>query len=128
MPLPRVLARLNRVGLNRVIRHFVTWVPGFGLVVHDGRRTGRVYRTPVSLFTKDGHYTIALIYGAQADWVRNVLAAGGCDVITRGRQVRLCDPRIVHDESRTAIRPLERQFLRVGRIADFVVLDIAPHS
>ena len=125
MPLPRALARLNRVGLNRVIRHFVTWVPGFGLVVHEGRRTGRVYRTPVNLFTKDGHYTIALTYGAQSDWVRNVLAAGGCEVITRGRRVRLREPRIVHDDSRAAVRPVERVFLRVVGVADFVVLDAA---
>jgi deazaflavin-dependent oxidoreductase (nitroreductase family) len=123
MPLPRALARLNRIGLNRVIRHFVTWVPGFGLVVHKGRRTGRVYRTPVNLFTKDGHYTIALTYGARSDWVRNVLAAGGCEVITRGRRVRLGDPRIVHDDSRAAIRPVERIFLRVVQVADFLVLD-----
>ncbi len=123
MPLPRALGRLNRVGLNRVLRHFVTWVPGFGLVVHPGRRTGQVYRTPVNLFTRDGHFTIALTYGTQTDWVRNVLAAGGCDVITRGRQIRLRDPRIVHDESRAAIRPLERVFLRVARVADFIVLD-----
>jgi deazaflavin-dependent oxidoreductase (nitroreductase family) len=123
MPLPRALGRLNRVGLNRVIRHFVTWVPGFGLVVHPGRRTGRVYRTPVNLFTADGHFTIALTYGAHTDWVRNVLAAGGCEVITRGRRIRLRDPRIVHDESRAAIRPLERVFLRAVRVADFLVLD-----
>ena len=123
--MPRALARLNRVGFNRVLRHFVTWVPGFGLVVHAGRRTGRVYRTPVNLFTADGHYTIALTYGSDSDWVRNVLAAGGCDVITRGRRVRLREPRIVHDESRAAIRPLERVFLRAVRVADFLVLDRA---
>jgi deazaflavin-dependent oxidoreductase (nitroreductase family) len=123
MPLPRALGRLNRVGLNRVLRHFVTWVPGFGLVIHHGRRSGRVYRTPVNLFTADGQFTIALTYGSQADWVRNVLAAGGCEVITRGRRIRLTRPRIVHDESRAAIRPLERVFLRIVRVADFVVLD-----
>jgi deazaflavin-dependent oxidoreductase (nitroreductase family) len=123
MPLPRALARLNRVGPNRVIRHFVTWVPGYGLVLHDGRRTGRVYRTPVFLFTADGHYTIALVYGAESDWAHNVLAAGGCQVITRGRRVRLVGPRIVHDESRAAIRPVERAFLRAMRVSEFLVLD-----
>lgn len=125
MPLPRALARLNRIAANRVVRHIAPRFPGLGLVIHEGRRSGRVYRTPVNLFTKDGHYTIALTYGAGSDWARNVLAAGGCRIITRGRTVRLVAPRIVHDESRSAIRPLERVFLRVMRVADFLVLDPA---
>jgi hypothetical protein len=37
--------------------------------------------------------------------------------------VRLGNPRVVHDESRSAIRPLERQFLRLFGIADFLVMD-----
>lgn len=125
MPLPRGLARLNRIGLNRVIRYVAPWFPGLGLVIHVGRRSGRAYRTPVNVFTRDGHYTIALTYGRGADWVRNVEAAGGCEIVTRGRRVRLAQPRIVHDESRAAIRPLERQFLRLVRVADFLVLDAA---
>jgi deazaflavin-dependent oxidoreductase (nitroreductase family) len=125
MPLPRALARLNRVAANRIVRHIASWLPGLALVVHVGRRSGAVYRTPVNLFTADGQYTFALTYGATSDWVRNVLAAGGCDVITRRRQVRLVAPRIVHDESRAAIRPLERQVLRLLRVADFLVLDEA---
>jgi deazaflavin-dependent oxidoreductase (nitroreductase family) len=126
MPLPRALGRLNRIGLNRVLRHVAAWFPGLGVVVHVGRRSGAVYRTPVNLFTADGRYTIALTYGAETDWLRNVLVAGGCDVLTRGRRVRLHNPRVVHDESRSAIRPLERQFLRLLRVTDFVVLDPLP--
>lgn len=123
MTFPRALARLNRVGLNRVVRYVAPWLPGFGLVEHVGRKSGRVYRTPVNLFTSDGHFTIALTYGTSSDWVRNVRAAGGCQVVTRGRRVRLGNPRVVHDESRSAIRPLERQFLRLFGIADFLVMD-----
>ena len=126
MPLPRALARLNRVGLNRIIRHIAPRFPGLGLVQHVGRRSGAVYRTPVNLFTAGDRYTFALTYGKDADWVRNVLAAGGCHVVHRGRRIRLVDPRIVHDEKRSAIRPLERVFLRLLRVADFLVLDAAP--
>jgi deazaflavin-dependent oxidoreductase (nitroreductase family) len=125
MPFPRALAKLNRVGLNRVIRHIAPWLPGLGLVIHVGRRSGAVYRTPVNLFTADGHFTVALTYGPNSDWVRNVRAAGGCEVITRGRRIRLVEPRIVHDETRAAIRPIERQLLRLMRVADFLVLDEA---
>ena len=125
MPLPRPLARLNRVGLNRIIRHVAPYVPGLGVVVHAGRRSGRVYRTPVNVFAKDGRYTFALTYGRNSDWVRNVRAAGGCTLRTRGRDVRLVNPRLVHDETRAAIRPLERAFLRLFGVADFLVLDRA---
>jgi deazaflavin-dependent oxidoreductase (nitroreductase family) len=125
MPLPRALGRLNRAGLNRVVRPVAAWFPGLGVVVHVGRRSGAVYRTPVNLFAADGQYTIALTYGAETDWLRNVLAAGGCDVLTRGRRVRLHNPRLVHDESRAAIRPFERFFLRLLGVADFVVMDAA---
>lgn len=128
MPLPRGLARLNRIGLNRLIRHVAPWFPGLGLVLHVGRRSGRVYSTPVNLFTADGHYTIALTYGRESDWVRNVLADGGCRIVHRGRELRLAEPRIVHDETRAAIRPAERFFLRLFRIADFLVLDAAPSA
>ena len=124
MPLPRTLARLNRRGFNRVSRHVVPWLPGFGLVVHTGRRSGREFRTPVNVFPgADGRYTIALTYGTDSDWVRNVLAAGGCRLITRRRTVRLSHPRVVHDESRAAVRPLERRVLRLAGVADFLVLD-----
>lgn len=125
MPLPRALARLNRVGLNRIVRYIAPWFPGLGLVVHVGRKSGRVYRTPVNLFTADGHYTIALTYGPNSDWVRNVLAAGGCEVVHHNRRLELVDPRLVHDETRAAIRPLERVFLRLFGVSDFLVLDAA---
>src|SRR3954454_16536882 len=99
MPFPRALARLNRVGLNRIIRHVAPWFPGLGLVLHVGRRSGRVYRTPVNLFAADGHYTIALTYGAGSALVRNVRAEAACRIVPRSREIRLVEPRIVHDET-----------------------------
>jgi len=54
-----------------------------GLVVHRGRRSGRVYDTPVLVFPADDGYVIALTYGPDTDWIRNVLAAGGCAARSR---------------------------------------------
>jgi hypothetical protein len=54
--------------------------------------------------------------------VKNVLAAGGCVLVTRGHAVRLTGPRLYHDESRSGIRPVERQVLRLLGVADFVAL------
>ena len=122
MPLPRTLARWNKVGLNRVTKHVAAWMPGFGVVAHTGRRSGRRYQTPVNVFPAEDGYLLALTYGPDSDWVKNVLAAGGCELMTRGRIVRLVSPQLVHDENRRGIRPLERQVLGLIGVADFLSL------
>jgi deazaflavin-dependent oxidoreductase (nitroreductase family) len=126
MPLPRTLARWNKAGLNRVTRRVAPWMPGFGVVVHAGRRTGRRYQTPVNVFPAGDGYLLALTYGPDSDWVKNVLAAGGCELVTRGQIVRLVSPQLVHDEHRHGIRPVERQVLRLIGVADFLSLRTAP--
>jgi deazaflavin-dependent oxidoreductase (nitroreductase family) len=83
MAIPRTVGRWNKAGLNRVTRHIAPWLPGFGVVVHRGRRSGRRYRTPVNVFATQDGYRFALTDGQDADWVRNVLAAGGCELETR---------------------------------------------
>jgi hypothetical protein len=65
---------------------------------------------------------IALTYGAEADWVRNVLAAGGCELITRGRRERLTSPEIRHDERQLSVPPLVRPALRALLVTDFLFL------
>jgi deazaflavin-dependent oxidoreductase (nitroreductase family) len=126
MPIPRVVGRWNRVGLNRVTRHIAPWMPGFGVVVHRGRRSGRRYLTPVNVFAAEDGYVFALTYGPDTDWVKNVLAADGCELHTRGRTIQLVSPRLFHDQSRPGIRPVERQVLRVLGVADFLSLNVAP--
>lgn len=122
MPIPRVVRRWNKAGLNRLTRRVAPWLPGFGVVVHRGRRTGRQYRTPVNVFGGGTGYVIALTYGPDTDWVQNVLAAGGCELETRGHVVRLAAPRLYRDEQQGGIRPLERQILRLLDVADFIAL------
>ena len=125
MPLPRTLARWNKVGLNRVTKRIAPWMPGLGVVAHTGRSSGRRYQTPVNVFPAGDGYLFALTYGPDSDWVKNVLAAGGCGLVTRGRTVRLVSPRLVHDENRRGIRPVERQVLRLIGVADFLSLKTA---
>ena len=95
VPLPRWLARLNRRVTNPVLRPLAARLPAFGVVVHRGHVSGRLYRTPVTTFPSEGGFLIALTYGRDVDWVRNVLAADGCRLIHRGRPVDLVDPRIL---------------------------------
>ena len=125
MPIPKAIARFNRSGLNKLTRHIAPWAPGFGVVLHQGRRSGRTYQTPVNVFPTADGVRIALTYGSDSDWVRNVRAAGGCRLRTRGRELNLTEPQLVHDANRSGIRPVERQVLRALGVADFLVLTTA---
>lgn len=125
MPFPQWLARLNKVGLNRLAKHVAPALPGMGVVVHKGRRSGRIYQTPVNVFRTPGGFVIALTYGAEkTEWVKNVVAADGCEVRTGGRSYRADSPRVYHDETRAGIRPLERRVLGLLGVADFLSLTI----
>jgi deazaflavin-dependent oxidoreductase (nitroreductase family) len=124
MPLPRSIARANRRVTNRLLGGLATRLPGFGIVGHAGRRSGRQYRTPVNVFRRGDRYIIALTYGSNADWVRNVLADGGCTLETRGRTRRLSSPRLFHDESRYAVPAPVRLILGLINVSDFLELTL----
>jgi deazaflavin-dependent oxidoreductase (nitroreductase family) len=122
MPMGRTVARLNRVGLNRVSRHIAPWLPGFAVVIHRGRKTGRTFRTPVNVFLREGRYVFALTYGPEADWVRNVLAAGGCQLHYRRRVVHLTAPVLQHDEHRSDLPLFVRTVLRLTKVHEYLLL------
>jgi deazaflavin-dependent oxidoreductase (nitroreductase family) len=126
VPLPRSLARFNLVVTNPIVRRVAGRLPGFAIVTHVGRRSGRTYRTPVNLFRADERYVIALTYGSASQWVRNVLAAGECDVETRGERVRLVGPELRHDPERTLVPPAVRRILGVANVNDFMILRPPP--
>lgn len=122
MPIPKQVARWNKAGLNRVARHIAPWMPGLGLIVHRGRRSGSEYRTPVEVFQARDGFIVALTYGADTDWLRNIQAAGGGLLRTRGLTFQVSEPRVYRDEERACVRPAERQMLRLLDVADFVYL------
>ena len=124
MPLPRSIARINRRVTNRLLGGLAQRLPGFGVVVHTGRKSRRQYRTPVNVFRRGDRYIIALTYGSNADWVRNVLADGGCTLATRGRTLRLSRPRLFHEESRYAVPAPVRLILGIVHVYDFLELTL----
>jgi len=42
----RWLAKINIAFTNRITGMFAGWLPGFGILTHIGRKSGKVYRTP----------------------------------------------------------------------------------
>jgi deazaflavin-dependent oxidoreductase (nitroreductase family) len=122
MPIPKSVARFNRVATNRLTNLFAGRAPGFGVIVHRGRRSGRTYRTPVMMFRIPHGYVVALTYGPDCDWVRNVRAAGGCDIEVGGRRITAGEPRVVHDPTRHDVPGVVRRALGVLSAADFLYL------
>jgi deazaflavin-dependent oxidoreductase (nitroreductase family) len=124
MPLPRSVARFNRHVTNRILGPLALYLPGFGVVVHRGRKTAREYQTPVNVFSRGGGFVIALTYGPQSEWVRNVVASGGCTLKTRGRTFRLTRPRVYHDEQRQALPAFARLIGALANFSDFLELQL----
>lgn len=126
MVLSRRMARFNKVVTHRVTGLWIRRLPGWGVVCHRGRRSGRAFETQVNVFARPGGYVVALTYGPDTDWVKNVLAAGECDVVTRQHRIHLVNPRVVHDPGRTHMPLVVRTILSLNEVTDFLYLDEAP--
>ena len=101
--------------VNPVTQRFAGKLPTFGILTHQGRKSGRTYQTPINVFRRGDAYFFFLTYGSDVQWVKNVLAAGSCSIETRGRVVELVEPELITDpELRPA--PALVRFVE-GRIA-----------
>src|ERR1700752_481227 len=109
----RWLAKFNIAVTNRITSIFAGWLPGFGILTHVGRKSSKVYRTPVNVFRAPNGFIIALTYSSQSEWVKNVLAAGGCELKTRGKKYQLSAPNVVHDPKRQRFPIPVRLALRI---------------
>jgi deazaflavin-dependent oxidoreductase (nitroreductase family) len=109
---------------NPISRHVAGWLPGFGILVYRGRTSGKSYRTPMNVFRRGDTYVLALTYGPDVQWVKNVLAAGGCELVTRGRTLRLGAPRLFSDPSRSRMPAPVRLLLGPMRVTEFMELQI----
>lgn len=56
----------------------------FSLVRHVGRRTGTVHETPIMVAPVPEGFIAELTYGDRVDWYRNIVAAGGCELVVKG--------------------------------------------
>jgi deazaflavin-dependent oxidoreductase (nitroreductase family) len=118
----RWVAAFNLAVTNRITGRFADRLPGFGILTHVGRKSGRVYRTPVNVFRAPEGFLIALTYGRESEWVKNIVAAGGCELETRGVAYRLSAPSIVHDPTRRRFPLPVRIVLRLIGATDFLQL------
>jgi deazaflavin-dependent oxidoreductase (nitroreductase family) len=120
----RWLAKINIAFTNRITVLFAGWLPGFGILTHVGRKSGKVYRTPINVFRASNGFIIALTYSSQSEWVKNVLVAGGCELTTRGKKYQLSAPNIVRDPTRQRFPVPVRVVLRIVGADEYMELSV----
>lgn len=64
-------------------------------LVHVGRSSGNVYRTPLDAHEVEGGFIFVMVYGPRSDWVRNILAAGKATLEIGRETIELESPRVV---------------------------------
>jgi deazaflavin-dependent oxidoreductase (nitroreductase family) len=108
--------------VNPVLRHVAPHLPSFALVRYRGRKSGRRYEIPLNVFRDGDDWAIVLTYGSDAQWVKNVLAAGDAEMTTRGRVVRLVEPRVVGGEALGFLPAPVRAFGRLAGVTEVMRL------
>lgn len=118
-------AHANKIGLNRLTTFIAPWAPGWAVVIHCGRQSGRTFQTPLWAFRRDNGFVIALTYGSESDWVRNVVAAGGCEIETRRRHYQVGNPTLYRDDKASDMPAFIRFILRrVLKAPEFLRVDV----
>lgn len=129
MPIPDGIARLNRYVANPLTRTFAGRIPPFAIVYHRGRKSGRIFQTPIMAYESEAGYVIALTYGPDRDWVKNVLHTGGCYLGVRGKRIRLDQPEILAGSAGMAYMPaVVRAVLKRIQVNKFLRLRANPRS
>src|SRR5689334_9334896 len=92
----------------------------FSIVQHVGRRSGKIYETPIIASRVEDGFVIELTYGLDVDWHKNVLAAGGCTLIWHGKKYPIdsIEP-LDADIGRAAFPPMQRIILGLLRRKHF---------
>lgn len=114
--------------LNPITRRLARTGRGpFSLVRHTGRRSGRSYETPLILGRAGGSFIAELTYGPQVDWYQNVVVAGSCTLIWRGKPFAIHRIEPVSAEEGRAVFPRPaRAILRLLHRRHFVRLSGGP--
>ncbi len=122
MNFPKQIRTFNKHVLNPVLGRIARSARGpFAIVYHVGRRSGKPYQTTIIVMPVSGGFVIALTYGADVDWYRNVRAAGGCRILWHRREYTISELEPLDVQTALPLFPQpERAILRAVGIRDFV--------
>jgi deazaflavin-dependent oxidoreductase (nitroreductase family) len=133
---PSWLARMVIRPMTKVLNPLIIKFAGrryFGMaaqIQHVGRRSGNVYLTPATAHVYGDVIVVALTFGNQSDWARNVRAAGGCTMRINGRSYRATDPEFLSREEarsllKAAFSPAQRFGMSMLGVRQFLSLHAA---
>jgi deazaflavin-dependent oxidoreductase (nitroreductase family) len=90
---------INKHVTNKLLIHIAGRKFGhFAILTHTGRKTGKVYKTPIIAEPVDGGFVIALTYGKKVDWLANVLINGSCSLFWKAKDYELNEPEFIDQE------------------------------
>jgi deazaflavin-dependent oxidoreductase (nitroreductase family) len=92
----RTVSQFGQHVLNPIMAHMAGsrfWYTA--LLRHTGRRSGNSYATPLMAMRVSDGFLVALPYGTNVDWLRNLQAAGRAPLQLRGQTYEIGDPVIV---------------------------------
>ncbi|HET9493059.1 MAG TPA: nitroreductase family deazaflavin-dependent oxidoreductase [Chloroflexia bacterium] len=98
----------------------------FGVLHHVGRKSGKQYKTPVGAAPVADGFVIALTYGSDTDWSRNLRAAGSATLVYQGSAYRVSEPVIVGEDGRGAFPLYQRVFLNLMRVDKYMEVKAEP--
>jgi hypothetical protein len=117
---------INKYFLNKILIHICgTRIGHFAILVHAGRKSGKLYRIPVISEPIENGFVFALTYGRKVDWYANVMAKGGCLLVWNRKEYHLIQPEMIDVENGLSAFPaIFRPILRMAKIQDFLKLSI----
>lgn len=71
------------------------WMPVVGVLRHRGRRSGRVYASPLGMRPSTHGFVIPLTFSESAAWYRNLVAAGRAEITYTGHRHDVTSPEVV---------------------------------
>ncbi len=99
----------------------------FALLCHVGRRSGNMYEIPIMVWPTQDGFVIALTYGPNVDWLRNLQAAGQGSLRWHKQEYFFQKPEPLDAQTALlALPPLIKFVLRLQGTHDFVKLPSQP--
>ncbi len=112
-PIQNAMRQLTRAMRPLALRSAGKEGAANSVISHVGRRSGRVYQTPVVAVAHDDSFLIALPYGERTDWLKNVLAKGSATLLTGGKTYQVDRPEVIPmAEATIYFRPREQRLHR----------------
>jgi len=125
MPISKRITSFNK----RFVNPLTVRLAGHGSIVnleHVGRTSGRTFHTPLMAFRQGDAVTIALTYGPDVQWLKNITAAGHCRMQIGGEWLTLGAPHPLDPGEGLTRTPNPQRLLlrRVIKCRNFVELPV----